>query len=84
MIPHPYSILSFIWLQSSNLLDLRLALLESFNAPTPRLKAYVELGRRDLWKNIGKGEGRELTVVSAAIHANIRPRGLWCVKLLFL
>ena len=38
--------------------------------------AKVELGRRDGWKSLGEGHGRELSVLTATLRGNIRLEGL--------
>ena len=43
---------------------------------TSRALARVELGRRDLWKTIGDGHGRELAVISGAIRGAVLHHGV--------
>lgn len=38
--------------------------------------ARVEVGRRDLWKTLGRGEGRELSVYSASLVGSVRHSGI--------
>ncbi|KAH9937060.1 uncharacterized protein B0H18DRAFT_1081349 [Fomitopsis serialis] len=56
--------------------DLDIPLLASFSLDGNRAVARVELGRRDQWKTIGSGEGRELTVYSAVLRGVVVHKGL--------
>lgn len=38
--------------------------------------AYVEIGRNDQWRNLGSGQGRELSVVSASLRGVVVHSGL--------
>ncbi|SRR5258708_3768335 len=40
------------------------------------LTAYITVGRNDVWKGIGVGQGREVVVVDAFIKGVPRPRGI--------
>ncbi|KAF5355812.1 hypothetical protein D9756_004089 [Leucocoprinus leucothites] len=57
-------------------IDLDIALFTSFIAKTPNVLAYVEVGRRDGWKSIGDGRGREVSVLSATLCGKEIPRGI--------
>lgn len=58
------------------MVGITIPLLSSFAPGTSRVIAKVELGRRDGWKNLGEGHGRELSVVSASLRGVIKLRGL--------
>jgi len=51
-------------------------LMDEFMPRTSRVLAKVELGRRDGWKSIGNGEGRELSVISASLKGTIKHHGI--------
>ena len=57
-------------------MDLVIPLITSFTPGTSRVMAKVELGRRDGWKSLGEGHGRELSVLTATLRGNIRTEGL--------
>jgi len=44
--------------------------------------AKLDLGRRDGWKGIGRGEGRELSVYSATLRGTLKHRGVRYVLVL--
>lgn len=54
-------------------------MLESFIAGTPRVVASVEIGRRDGWTTLGRGEGREVSIMSASVRGLIVHHGIRCV-----
>ena len=61
-------------------IDLNIQMLNDFVVGTSRALARVELGRRDQWRSIGDGHGRELAVLSGSlrgvvIHHGIRYEG---------
>lgn len=43
-------------------------LLKAYLSGTPKLIAVVELGRKDAWKSLGGGGGREVSVLTAHIQ----------------
>ena len=51
-------------------------LVPSFSIDSKSAIARVELGRRDQWKSIGSGEGRELTVFSAVLRGVVVHKGV--------
>jgi len=55
---------------------LKVALMDSFATGTNLVIAKIDLGRRDGWKEIGRGEGRELSVYSATLRGSLRHRGV--------
>ncbi|TDL28592.1 hypothetical protein BD410DRAFT_781103 [Rickenella mellea] len=58
------------------LIEHEVPLLSSFVPRTPSVIALIEIGRRDGWKSVGHGEGRELSVWTAYIRGKIRPSGI--------
>lgn len=42
------------------------------------MNARIDLGRRDGWKSLGSGEGRELSVWNAALRGAVRRHGIRC------
>ncbi|SRR5713226_87112 len=57
-------------------MTLTIPLLSRYVSGVSRIVARVELGRQDGWKSIGSGEGKELSVLTAFIKGNVRPRGI--------
>ncbi|KIL71791.1 hypothetical protein M378DRAFT_155399 [Amanita muscaria Koide BX008] len=53
-----------------------LQLLKAYLPGTSKLIATLELGRRDSWTSLGKGEGREVSVLSAHIRGAIVHHGI--------
>ncbi|KAG2369475.1 putative adipose-regulatory protein-domain-containing protein [Suillus spraguei] len=66
---------SRIW-SSPKLVSLDILFLESHVPGASRVIARVELGRRDGWKALGNGEGRELSVFSAFLRGTVKRRGI--------
>ncbi|KAG2075060.1 hypothetical protein BDR04DRAFT_1091887 [Suillus decipiens] len=66
---------SRIW-SSPKLVNLDILFLESHAPGASRVIARVELGRRDGWKALGNGEGRELSVFSAFLRGTVKRRGI--------
>ncbi|EGO05179.1 hypothetical protein SERLA73DRAFT_174147 [Serpula lacrymans var. lacrymans S7.3] len=60
----------------ARLVDMDIPLLLSYVTGVSRVIAKIELGRRDGWKSIGTGEGRELSVVSASLRGIVRRHGI--------
>ncbi|KZT05985.1 uncharacterized protein LAESUDRAFT_654569 [Laetiporus sulphureus 93-53] len=56
--------------------DLTVPLLRSVALETSRATATIELGRRDRWKSIGNGEGRELSVLTAVLRGVVVRKGI--------
>ncbi|KAJ3564972.1 hypothetical protein NP233_g7939 [Leucocoprinus birnbaumii] len=61
---------------ASSAIDLDVSLFSSFVVRTTDVLALVEVGRRDGWKSIGDGRGRELSVLSATLCGREIPRGI--------
>lgn len=55
---------------------LKVPLMDSFVTVSKSVIAKVDLGRRDGWKGIGRGEGRELSVYSTTLRGVLRHRGV--------
>ncbi|KAI0068313.1 hypothetical protein BV25DRAFT_1778244, partial [Artomyces pyxidatus] len=56
--------------------ELHIPLMSAYVTGANRVVARVELGRRDHWKSIGLGQGRELSVLSASIEGVVRYQGI--------
>jgi hypothetical protein len=55
---------------------LKVPLMSNFVTMSNSVIAKVDLGRRDGWKGIGHGEGRELSVYSATLRGVLRHHGI--------
>jgi len=55
---------------------LKVSLMDNFVTESNSVVAKVDLGRRDGWKGIGRGEGRELSVYYATLRGVLRHRGI--------
>lgn len=66
--------------RTPRLLQLTVPLTSSLITGVSRVKAHIELGRKDSWKSLGRGEGRELSVHEASLRGVVRPQGLRCVS----
>lgn len=75
MLPPSSSIISF-WSRTPRLLEIIIPLVSSTVIKTYSVNARVEIGRRDAWKSLGMGEGRELSVHTAFLRGEMRPQGL--------
>jgi len=58
------------------LVNLDVLFLESHVPGASRIIARVELGRRDGWRALGNGEGRELSVLSASLRGTVKRYGI--------
>jgi len=38
--------------------------------------AYVEVGRRDGWKSLGSGQGKEISVIAASVRGTVVHHGI--------
>ncbi|PIL31563.1 hypothetical protein GSI_06265 [Ganoderma sinense ZZ0214-1] len=56
--------------------DLDIPMLKDFVVGTSRAMAKIELGRRDHWKTLGEGHGRELAVLSGSIRGVVIYHGI--------
>ncbi|OCH96036.1 hypothetical protein OBBRIDRAFT_702409, partial [Obba rivulosa] len=75
ILPPSSNPLSFLY-NKPGTINIQIPLLYSFVPGTTRLNAQVELGRRDQWKTIGNGEGREVSVISALLRGVVIHKGL--------
>lgn len=66
---------SQVW-PSPKLVKLDILFLESHAPGVSRVIARVELGRKDGWKALGNGEGRELSVFSASLKGIVKRHGI--------
>jgi hypothetical protein len=66
---------SLVW-SSPKLVNLDIVFLESHAPGASRVIARVELGRRDGWRALGNGEGRELSVFSASLRGTVKRHGI--------
>jgi hypothetical protein len=66
---------SLVW-SSPKLVNLDIVFLESHAPGASRIIARVELGRRDGWRALGNGEGRELSVFSASLRGTVKRHGI--------
>lgn len=62
--------------RNTNVINLDIALLDSFVSRTTNILAHVEIGRQDSWKSIGDGRGREVSVIAASLHGKAIPQGV--------
>lgn len=67
---------TFSFSASPRLIDLDVPLLSSYVPGTSKINARIDLGRRDGWKSLGSGEGRELSVWNAALRGAVRRHGI--------
>ncbi|KAF9076132.1 putative adipose-regulatory protein-domain-containing protein [Rhodocollybia butyracea] len=58
-----------------HLITIDIPMLDSFVTGTSQVVADVMIGRQDVWKNIGNGEGRELSVFSASLKGILVHKG---------
>lgn len=63
--------------RTSDLIRIHIPLLPSFLPGTTSLTAFVEIGRKDGWRSLGHGEGRELSVLSATLKGDVVHYGVW-------
>lgn len=70
------SYLKQLLMSTPSTIKLQVPLLSKWVAGTNNVKAYIELGRYDVWKSIGNGQARELSVVQATLKGSIKPTGI--------
>ncbi|KAJ3829805.1 hypothetical protein F5878DRAFT_569514 [Lentinula raphanica] len=58
------------------LVTVEVPMLNSFIPGTTRVVVDVKIGRQDVWKGIGNGEGRELSVYSASLKGILAHKGI--------
>ncbi|KIK78990.1 hypothetical protein PAXRUDRAFT_834327 [Paxillus rubicundulus Ve08.2h10] len=66
----------FLLSSSPRLVDLDIPLLASYVLGTSKVNARIDIGRRDEWKSLGSGEGRELSVWTALLRGAVRRHGV--------
>jgi hypothetical protein len=52
------------------------ALLKSYTPAVSDMLAYIQLGRQDRWKSLGRGEGREVSVLAASLAGVVKHQGV--------
>ncbi|KAF9244566.1 hypothetical protein BU15DRAFT_41957 [Melanogaster broomeanus] len=62
---------------SPRLINLDVPLLASYAPGTSKVNARIDIGRRDEWRSLGGGEGRELSVCTAFLRGVVRHQGIW-------
>ncbi|KIJ68602.1 hypothetical protein HYDPIDRAFT_106814 [Hydnomerulius pinastri MD-312] len=72
----PPSRRGFLLSSPPRLVNLDIPLLWSYAPGTTKVNARVDLGRRDEWKNLGNGEGRELSVWTASLRGAVKRHGI--------
>ncbi|KAF9229132.1 hypothetical protein BS17DRAFT_689440 [Gyrodon lividus] len=72
----PPSKRGFLLSSSPRLVDLDVHLLASYAPGTTKVNARIDIGRRDEWKGLGSGEGRELSVWTASLRGVVRRHGI--------
>lgn len=75
VLPPSTSLMSYFWEQPGTV-HLTVPLVSNIETGTSTVIANVELGRRDQWKSIGNGEGRELSVSAAFLRGVVVHQGL--------
>ncbi|KAA1467910.1 hypothetical protein DENSPDRAFT_833073 [Dentipellis sp. KUC8613] len=75
VLPEKPSVVRFLSGRPSTT-SLKIPLLSAYVSGTSSVVARVELGRRDGWKSLGHGEGRELSVLSASVVGTLIHRGI--------
>ncbi|PCH33752.1 hypothetical protein WOLCODRAFT_94101 [Wolfiporia cocos MD-104 SS10] len=56
--------------------DLRIIMLKSFAIEASRAIARVEIGRKDQWRSLWNGEGREISVLTAVLRGSVVHKGI--------
>jgi hypothetical protein len=72
----PPSRRGFLLSSSPRSVDLDIPLLASYAFGTSKVNARIDIGRRDEWKSLGSGEGRELSVWTAFLRGAVRRHGV--------
>lgn len=57
-------------------ISLTVPMLASFLPVTSKIVAFVEVGRRDGWKSLGSGEGKEISVIVASLRGSVVHHGI--------
>lgn len=75
VLPKSSSPLSFVW-SKPGVIDLALPMLSNVELGKSGSSAQIEIGRRDQWRTVKTGEGRELSVSSAMLRGVVVHQGL--------
>ena len=75
VLPASQSPLSFLW-TTPGMTEISISMLNRLEVGSTSAAAYVEIGRRDHWKTIRTGEGREVSVASAMLRGVVVHKGL--------
>ncbi|KAF7985312.1 hypothetical protein HWV62_6491 [Athelia sp. TMB] len=75
IVPLPRSTSWIDWSRPTSV-DLTIPLLSAFTPGTSQVVGRLELGRRDEWRTLGLGYGRELSVLSASLRGVTKPEGI--------
>jgi len=70
------------WLRSPSTISHSIQLLTDVVPTASRLFAHVEVGRKDGWRSLGEGAGREVSIVQAWLVGEVKLSGLRYVSLL--
>ncbi|KAK7064343.1 hypothetical protein R3P38DRAFT_2823900 [Favolaschia claudopus] len=62
--------------RAPSVIDVKVPLLTEFTPGARLVIANVEVGRRDNWKAVGSGEGREVSVISASLNGIVVHHGI--------
>ncbi|KAJ4002465.1 hypothetical protein F5050DRAFT_1802408 [Lentinula boryana] len=60
----------------THLVTIEIPMLDSFVPETAQVAVDVKIGRQDVWKGIGNGQGRELSVYSASLKGILVHKGI--------
>jgi hypothetical protein len=72
----PGALYSVTYLLQPGTSKLKVPLIDNFATGSSSVMAKVDLGRRDGWKGLGRGEGKEVSVHSATLRGTLRHRGI--------
>jgi hypothetical protein len=67
---------SLPWSSKKDFVELTIPLLSSYAVGVSRALVHIEIGRQDHWRSVGNGQGRELTVLRAALQGTVQHRGV--------
>lgn len=56
--------------------EITIPLLTDYTIGSSRVLARIELGRKDHWKSLGTGEGREVSVLSITLEGVLKYHGI--------
>lgn len=58
------------------MVDINIPMFSDFVVGVSRALAKVELGRRDQWRTLGEGHGRELAILSGTVRGIVKHHGI--------